>query len=120
MLPRPPSSTLFPYTTLFRSARQQRLPRQRARLEHQVRDADLGHALVGTDRAPGRPAVGAPRRVGVVEIALENARADELVAFGRHALAVEGPAGQAFGETRIVGDGDDFRRHRLADLTGEQ
>src|SRR5438477_781386 len=72
MLPRPPSSTLFPYTTLFRSARQQRLPRQRAWLEHQVRDSDLGHALVGTHRAPGRPGVGAPRRVGVVEIALRS------------------------------------------------
>src|SRR5437868_12079996 len=37
MLPRPPSSTLFPYTTLFRSDRRRRVPhRHPRRCAHQV------------------------------------------------------------------------------------
>src|SRR5438477_1503988 len=45
MIPRPPSSTLFPYTTLFRSwqGRSDRLPltrRAAGELEHQVRRGD--------------------------------------------------------------------------------
>src|SRR3712207_7357559 len=46
MIRRPPRSTLFPYTTLFRSAR----PRPRAPLLHRDRDAR------GRERARGRAA----------------------------------------------------------------
>src|SRR3712207_6937577 len=49
MIRRPPRSTLFPYTTLFRSRRlQHRAPAARAVLARQgVRDVDRGRAGVG-------------------------------------------------------------------------
>src|SRR2546422_6672934 len=36
MIRRPPRSTLFPYTTLFRSVRQAHEPELRARIQHQL------------------------------------------------------------------------------------
>src|SRR5260370_39247685 len=80
------------------NARQQFLTRQLTGFEHEIRDADLRHALVGADGASRRLTVRSPRCVGVVKIALENARRDQLVAPGGHALAVERPAGEALRE----------------------
>src|SRR5690348_17508194 len=51
MLRRPPSSTLFPYTTLFRS---------KPMIEHVIRRAeaaDLGEVIVATDSEPIQAAV---------------------------------------------------------------
>src|SRR5436853_2532535 len=45
MIPRPPRSTLFPYTTLFRSGLDER-PR------HQLPELGLGHRLAGRRVAP--------------------------------------------------------------------
>src|SRR3712207_8858393 len=71
MIRRPPRSTLFPYTTLFRAAGAQPLPRDGDRpevedgagdvpraLEPQLLGQDLAHDLVGpaTDRAQARVA----------------------------------------------------------------
>src|SRR5256885_7459046 len=50
MIRRPPRSTLFPYTTLFRSVRQARLCRLATRLQ-----SGRGFAV---DRRPDRPAAG--------------------------------------------------------------
>src|SRR5260221_8995738 len=47
MIRRPPRSTLFPYTTLFRSAASIR----QARIESQIRNADLERALADLQRA---------------------------------------------------------------------
>src|SRR2546425_2424322 len=62
MIRRPPRSTLFPYTTLFRSARRQcaeseagsAVSRGRARgvRRHDARDADLGEDRAERRRAP--------------------------------------------------------------------
>src|SRR5687768_17899345 len=67
MLPRPPRSTLFPYTTLFRSlgrahsdlfpGRDQRRPAQGRGVHHPLRQADRG----GRERAAG--AAARPRRL---------------------------------------------------------
>src|SRR3712207_9377199 len=58
MIRRPPRSTLFPYTTLFRSARRRAAPVERTRLAGPVgRDdrqgAQPGVAVGGRGRAPG-------------------------------------------------------------------
>src|SRR3712207_8951607 len=44
MIRRPPRSTLFPYTTLFRSARAGHLRRHRLGVEHRMR-SERAHAL---------------------------------------------------------------------------
>src|SRR5690348_17767411 len=46
MTPRPPRSTLFPYTTLFRSRRQARAPDRRPGAHHQHQHLRLGSAHV--------------------------------------------------------------------------
>src|SRR5438552_13217673 len=43
MMPRPPSSTLFPYTTLFRSAAAAQLVAQRDRVDHVAAFGEAGH-----------------------------------------------------------------------------
>src|SRR5687767_15381002 len=53
MIRRPPRSTLFPYTTLFRS---------RERFRKQGRDDGSGSSEIGTRRRPSGPAVGTRRR----------------------------------------------------------
>src|SRR3712207_7889511 len=58
MIRRPPRSTLFPYTTLFRSPRPQ--PRPRARSRHGGRRAVLRH--VGRDGGEGVGRPGGRRR----------------------------------------------------------
>ena len=101
-------------------AGQERLARQRTRFEYQVRDADLGYVLVGADRASGRPAVGAHRGVRVVQVALEHAVDDQVVATRGDAFTIERPAGQALRQERVVGDRDDIGSDPLPDLAGEQ
>src|SRR5688572_32689017 len=61
MIPRPPRSTLFPYTTLFRSSPAGAAGRRRARVAraHGARAAPEVHGHGG--RRPGQGA-GAPRR----------------------------------------------------------
>src|SRR3712207_8322444 len=69
MIRRPPRSTLFPYTTLFRSKLEHALARAdpyatdgpepqqarvRARARSGARDANPGRATAKRDRAPGR------------------------------------------------------------------
>src|SRR3712207_8687612 len=44
MIRRPPRSTLFPYTTLFRSRRRRQPPLRRARLAARARDVGRGGA----------------------------------------------------------------------------
>src|SRR5690349_22826009 len=61
MIPPPPTSTLFPYTTLFRSARRphrrQRQPRSRHRLGHRLRvRRPVGRAARAADTARSVPA----------------------------------------------------------------
>src|SRR5688572_31767890 len=53
MIRRPPRSTLFPYTTLFRSARQLLERRKRAQLVRLESHA-LGQALCGEERLEAR------------------------------------------------------------------
>src|SRR5438270_3377898 len=54
MLPRPPSSTLFPYTTLFRSRRRpSRQPRQRASLARRAALEKWRVESAGRDRIVG-------------------------------------------------------------------
>src|SRR5688572_31400806 len=53
MLPRPPRSTLFPYTTLFRSKPRIPVPTARPVVRHRHRQL-LGSA-VGTGRSHGNP-----------------------------------------------------------------
>src|SRR3712207_7726260 len=58
MIRRPPRSTLFPYTTLFRSVRRLRAPRRpsrgRARLVRRRRPAPAGEAVHRLVRPEGR------------------------------------------------------------------
>src|SRR2546429_2581228 len=57
MIRRPPRSTLFPYTTLFRSVQrmvgQEKLEHGLARLAHLVRIGSNDHAVGGYQRARG-------------------------------------------------------------------
>src|SRR5256885_9857455 len=48
MIRRPPRSTLFPYTTLFRSGRPQRLPRPHGAREPSGEPGQSGHVAVVT------------------------------------------------------------------------
>src|SRR3990170_2676040 len=52
MIRRPPRSTLFPYTTLFRSAR----PRAGPALQPSACSAGASHSRPGSSRAPRAPA----------------------------------------------------------------
>src|SRR2546430_12719726 len=64
MIRRPPRSTLFPYTTLFRSEDRDRLPRRRPR-----RGAVAGEPVVARESARA-----APDRLGVAECAVDADR----------------------------------------------
>src|SRR5438094_7811877 len=68
MIPPPPRSTLFPYTTLFRSHRQVHRDRVRARRRRR-------RAVLAQDRAPGARREGHPRpRQAVVRGRSEDTR----------------------------------------------
>src|SRR3712207_7712528 len=71
MIRRPPRSTLFPYTTLFRSGEVDQ------RGHHRERDLDRGH-----DPAPGHPAahleVGQPRGLGLEAVGRSEEHTSEL------------------------------------------
>src|SRR5690349_22390857 len=54
MIRRPPRSTLFPYTTLFRSARRADLQRQAPRRHLAGREAHLRHLPANEDPLHGR------------------------------------------------------------------
>src|SRR5476649_2962114 len=54
MIRRPPRSTLFPYTTLFRSARRRRLPAHRRRLPRPAPVPPRFHARVSGHRERDR------------------------------------------------------------------
>src|SRR3712207_6998144 len=64
MIRRPPRSTLFPYTTLFRSGRLNELERRGLAV-----DGDRAHGQVGAGVVPGR------RAVAGVEVEAEVAQA---------------------------------------------
>src|SRR5688572_31627300 len=55
MIRRPPRSTLFPYTTLFRSVRQRRQRRHRG--AHAVGERHVAHLVPAEPRAFARPVV---------------------------------------------------------------
>src|SRR5438309_4540413 len=61
MLRRPPRSTLFPYTTLFRSER-----RRRQRLLHRVHDASLCRFDIGGE-VGGEVVLGEPDEASIVD-----------------------------------------------------
>src|SRR5687767_15621135 len=78
MIPRPPRSTLFPYTTLFRSRSDGVLERrsERARLCPQVDRGDLHRrALVSTRRRNVDPI--APVRAGAARPCSDGRRSEE-------------------------------------------
>src|SRR5690625_220758 len=67
MLPRPPRSTLFPYTTLFRSALQRRRLGDRLRFRHLAATEGLVMAVViGASIALGRTAPPVPQEIPAV------------------------------------------------------
>src|SRR5258707_8000388 len=75
MIRRPPRSTLFPYTTLFRSIGAREFPLQWMAIDAQYLLDDVGHGLVLEDAkvalARGQPQPGAQARlVGVVAVVL--------------------------------------------------
>src|SRR2546428_2931827 len=80
MIRRPPRSTLFPYTTLFRSRHEAHRRGLRAELGERKCDASLGlrrgggasRAMVGASPAPGRPVAGARRDLHAVERSEEH------------------------------------------------
>src|SRR2546427_5164121 len=53
MIRRPPRSTLFPYTTLFRSPLRAGSHQRQADRSEPVRQSQLGHARRSQDRPPG-------------------------------------------------------------------
>src|SRR5690606_41906191 len=58
-IPRPPISTLFPYTTLFRSALLERLE-ARGAITVELEADDIKIVLADIDRQPSAPVVGHP------------------------------------------------------------
>src|SRR5258707_14174378 len=75
MIRRPPRSTLFPYTTLFRSIGAREFPLQWMAIDAQYLLDDVGHGLVLEDAkvalARGQPQPGAQAGlVGVVAVGL--------------------------------------------------
>src|SRR3712207_7923711 len=70
MIRRPPRSTLFPYTTLFRSHRRRAAATRRRRRRRRADESRLG-VLARHENAPGRKP-----RVGVI-VALEAGRSEE-------------------------------------------
>src|SRR3712207_8965732 len=68
MIRRPPRSTLFPYTTLFRSLRTVRLQPQQARRDRRrqgrLRDERLGELVLGRDEQERREPHDRPRSEG--------------------------------------------------------
>src|SRR3989454_12832081 len=111
MIRRPPRSTLFPYTTLFRSVRVARAPlrvdRGAGRGVGALVDA-VGHAVViGIDGTPGRVDVHPGGCVGALIEAVGHA---VLVGVGRAAGGVDVRAGgrvgtlvEAVGHAVLVG-----------------
>src|SRR2546426_8095988 len=81
MIRRPPRSTLFPYTTLFRSLRDHRLPHSRRSQQRRQRGARFAHVVVGEEDEPRTRA--SPKR-GSSEVKEGRARArDTLCSFKR-------------------------------------
>src|SRR3712207_6899401 len=76
MIRRPPRSTLFPYTTLFRSERDER---RRARRRHRRRGGRLRHGLRAEQgRRPGHARRARGRRVPGVGVVRSEEHTSEL------------------------------------------
>src|SRR3712207_7972076 len=94
MIRRPPRSTLFPYTTLFRSPRGAEGPRAqrrdgRARGPREGRDhrPDDGHALRAAERSEEHTSELQSRQYLVCRLLLEKKQVKTLVRKLRHLLA---------------------------------
>src|SRR2546425_5301443 len=61
MIRRPPRSTLFPYTTLFRSVQLRAHHRSRGHPEREARSGRVPARLAGPEPTGGGPRVGLPR-----------------------------------------------------------
>src|SRR5256885_14356029 len=92
MIRRPPRSTLFPYTTLFRSARMNRLHPARigAAVRQQLTQLGMGTRLFGRLLALMGPALGRPRLIG-----------DQIHFLGNYSLAIIGVSGLFVGFVQI-------------------
>src|SRR3712207_7526819 len=73
MIRRPPRSTLFPYTTLFRSLRDDSLARSAGTREHRARGRRAGDLLGGQRRGEGSRARGSARWGEQRELSLDLA-----------------------------------------------
>src|SRR5579884_907461 len=106
MIRRPPRSTLFPYTTLFRSCPVRRARREQRLLIGKVtidgRALDPGHGRHVADRRPGRTdgSVQGNRR-------LEDPQPRLGLMLGACALAIRPPISLLTGDQRILTWGQD-------------
>src|SRR5438552_18991011 len=108
MMPRPPSSTLFPYTTLFRSAAAAQLVAQRDRVDHVAAFGEAGHRA--EQRAvPFLIEHGVVQELGGLEgrVLVEEHRAEDRL------LRFITPRSLAPGERAVSrrGDGGRYGRH---------
>src|SRR2546427_508329 len=87
MIRRPPRSTLFPYTTLFRSVRQTQAVMGLGLIER-IAQADLDRALVGLD---GRVVLLLPAQAEVGHLALREVLPGDVVPALAVGRAVGGP-----------------------------